>query len=238
MSWGNVHAKWVDRSFVHSQEHTTLIRQFMAAHCLCEASNPLVIVDGKEDVQEQYKNSALHWSRVFEWPWAIMHGKHGPGVLALDAGGGHGPFQHVLAPRVRTVFNVDKDQRSLDFAQVHPMNRGNLKCILGDITDLPFPNGFFDQVYCISVLEHIQDWWNVFQELLRVVKSGGRLVLTMDVMIRGIIKDEFFVTIKDAEEVVKFLGGTIPKPIGEAVSLNHMKTGEDLLCLCLCADKE
>jgi SAM-dependent methyltransferase len=50
------------------------------------------------------------------------------------------------------------------------------------IQELSFPAGFFDRVFCLSVIEHIpqSDWILCMEQLSRVVKSGGRLVLTFD----------------------------------------------------------
>lgn len=44
------------------------------------------------------------------------------------------------------------------------------------------PDGFFDRVFCLSVIEHIpQSEWSVcMEQLTRVVSPTGRLVLTLD----------------------------------------------------------
>lgn len=40
---------------------------------------------------------------------------------------------------------------------------------------LPFKDGEFDFIIANHVLEHIPDWWSCFQELARVLKTGGKL---------------------------------------------------------------
>ncbi len=41
------------------------------------------------------------------------------------------------------------------------------------VTPLPFEDGVFDLIIANHVLEHIPDWWNLFQELARIVKPNG-----------------------------------------------------------------
>ena len=47
---------------------------------------------------------------------------------------------------------------------------------------MDFPDGHFDRVFCLSVIEHIpHDLWPAcMREFVRVLKPGGRLVVTMD----------------------------------------------------------
>jgi len=49
----------------------------------------------------------------------------------------------------------------------------------GDITNLPFPDASFDLLICAEVMEHIPDDSRAAQELMRVVKPGGRLVVSV-----------------------------------------------------------
>lgn len=50
--------------------------------------------------------------------------------------------------------------------------------IVGDIHALPFPDNTFDRVMCIEVLEHVKDPRQAFKEMKRVLKVGGKLVLS------------------------------------------------------------
>ena len=47
-----------------------------------------------------------------------------------------------------------------------------------DILKTRFPEGFFDLVICTEVLEHIQDYQSALQELKRILKTGGYLIIT------------------------------------------------------------
>lgn len=47
-----------------------------------------------------------------------------------------------------------------------------------DATELKFPNAMFDKVYSLHTIEHIPDIKKTLREMERVLKPGGRLVLT------------------------------------------------------------
>lgn len=49
----------------------------------------------------------------------------------------------------------------------------------GDALDLPFPDGSFDRIICSEVLEHIWDDERAIQQLVRVLRPGGRLAVTV-----------------------------------------------------------
>jgi ubiquinone/menaquinone biosynthesis C-methylase UbiE len=53
--------------------------------------------------------------------------------------------------------------------------------IISDITDIPEPAGSFDAVMCIEVLEHVPNPVAALQELTRLLRPGGRLIVTAPV---------------------------------------------------------
>ena len=48
--------------------------------------------------------------------------------------------------------------------------------------DIQFPNNYFDRVFCLSTMEHIpvENWNQCMNEFERVLKPGGRLIITID----------------------------------------------------------
>ncbi len=63
-----------------------------------------------------------------------------------------------------------------DFA-VHPrMHDPEWFRLLGQDGKIPFPDGMFDLVVCISVLEHVTDGGAFFSEVARVLKPGGHFI--------------------------------------------------------------
>lgn len=60
-----------------------------------------------------------------------------------------------------------------------PAHFGNETCHLsGDITRLPVLGKSIDLVLCIEVLEHVADPFSAIKEMYRVLKPGGKIILT------------------------------------------------------------
>jgi SAM-dependent methyltransferase len=50
--------------------------------------------------------------------------------------------------------------------------------VLGDASHLPFRSECFDGAICSEVVEHVPNWRDVIAEVARILRPGGRLVLT------------------------------------------------------------
>ena len=50
--------------------------------------------------------------------------------------------------------------------------------LVSDITNVPAPAGSFDTILCSEVLEHVPEPTHALDEFQRLLKSGGKLVLT------------------------------------------------------------
>jgi SAM-dependent methyltransferase len=98
-----------------------------------------------------------------------------PGQIrkVLDIGGGAGNMAHHLA-QFGQVFGVDFNARPLPVAQ----QRG-LTVLQGSGDGLPFADDTFDLVALLDTVEHIPDELGVFEECARVLKPGGKLIVTV-----------------------------------------------------------
>ena len=50
--------------------------------------------------------------------------------------------------------------------------------IVSDIIDIPLEDESLDAILCVEVIEHVEDPMLVFKELSRLLKKGGKLILT------------------------------------------------------------
>ena len=49
-----------------------------------------------------------------------------------------------------------------------------------DTDKIPYPNNYFDEIYCKSVIEHIKNLDNFEKECFRVLKPNGKLIIITD----------------------------------------------------------
>ena len=93
-----------------------------------------------------------------------------PGARVLDAGAGPGQYRQLFA---------HCDYKAQDFAR-EPGTAGKYTPLdyESDITAIPVPDASFDAVICTEVLEHVPDPVAALAEMARILKPGGRLLLT------------------------------------------------------------
>ena len=93
--------------------------------------------------------------------------------LILDIGSGAGNMAHHLA-HYGQVLGMDYNPRPLAVAQ----QRG-LPVLRGSGSELPFADGNFDLVALLDTVEHIPDELAVLREVERVLKPGGKVIITV-----------------------------------------------------------
>jgi len=96
------------------------------------------------------------------------------GKRILDIGCGAGRFTEIALEAGAEVFAVDFSS-AVDACIDNLGHRPNLNVFQGDIYKLPFPESFFDYVYCFGVLQHTPDVKSAFFELPVYLKPGGHL---------------------------------------------------------------
>ncbi len=106
--------------------------------------------------------------------------------VVLDYGCGPGYGCKLIAPVVSKYFGLDYSDEMLDLArrQNHFLNAVFVK---GDGISIPFPDGFFDCIYCELVFQHIarEDTLKILAEMKRTMKPDARFVLQIPKMIYG-----------------------------------------------------
>jgi ubiquinone/menaquinone biosynthesis C-methylase UbiE len=100
--------------------------------------------------------------------------KPDPSRLILDAGCGTGAMSKRLQKWGRVV-SMDFSPLALQFSR----RRGLNTLVGGDAMHLPFASETFDAIVSMDVLEHIPDDALTLQEFYRVLKPGGRILLTV-----------------------------------------------------------
>jgi 2-polyprenyl-6-hydroxyphenyl methylase / 3-demethylubiquinone-9 3-methyltransferase len=102
-------------------------------------------------------------------PWIASHLPFPAKIL--DMGCGAGFLTNSLAQLGHEVVGVDLSEESLKVAR--KMN-SSVQYIHGDVTAIPLPDGIFDAVCAMDLLEHVESPEAVVKEASRLLKPGGQ----------------------------------------------------------------
>ena len=102
-----------------------------------------------------------------------------PGDWLLDAGCGGGRHCFGALERGARVAGIDLDRESLALARAGLAGRAGSGALQADVFRLPFPDGAFDRIVCSEVMEHVHDYRGAIRELVRVLRPGGTLGVTV-----------------------------------------------------------
>lgn len=96
------------------------------------------------------------------------------GATLVDVGGGPGFFANAFAARGATYIAVDADAGEM---RLHGREPGP-RTVQAHGEALPFADGTFDIAYSSNVLEHVRHPWALADEMVRVVRPGGSIVVS------------------------------------------------------------
>jgi len=158
-------------------------REFLTAHPVVQATYGWV-------------DDPLHqWSRQWEYPFVYqrilgeLEDRAGAAVDILDAGSGATFFPFMLETKLTegTITCCDYDASLEPIFKTVNEGRGSAVAFRqADLRGLPFDDASFDIIYCISVLEHTDNYEEIVDEFHRVLKPGGVLVATFDIGLDGV----------------------------------------------------
>ncbi len=101
-----------------------------------------------------------------------------PEMAIADIGAGTGFLAAGLAPLVKRVYVVDGSAEMLDVARENLSAFDNIEFHKADGASLPFPDESLDAVFANMYLHHMVDPLAAIREMVRILRPGGRLVIT------------------------------------------------------------
>ena len=132
-----------------------------------------------------YENFSSQWDRkinkretekrlkvVFN---VLLEGHSLKGAKVLEIGCGLGYFSERAYKLGAKVTGVDVGKNLLKISKKR-VPKGIF--ILGSASQLPFSKESFDFVLCTEVIEHVENQRKAIEEMFRVIKKGGMLVIT------------------------------------------------------------
>jgi len=104
------------------------------------------------------------------------------GETVLDAGTGPGIYAIRIAQRTKNadIHGVDLSPTFLKLAQKNAREAGlrHIKFSQGDLENLPFVDDHFNKLICAGAISAVPDKERAAREIHRVLKSGGRAIVT------------------------------------------------------------
>lgn len=124
----------------------------------------------------------------------IIHGD----VLEIGTGTGYGI--DYLAPHSVKFVTVDKFKPAIHFS-----THTNVQFIQCNVPPLPFQEDSFDFVVSFQVIEHIKDDYQFVQEIHRVLKKGGKFIVTTPNILTTLTRNPWHVREYKKEELHQLL---------------------------------
>ena len=134
--------------------------------------------DGFAESYAQANETGL-FNAHYEKPAMLALAGDVAGRKVLDAGCGAGPFAAALVERGAQVtgFDASPAMAALARERLGP----ETPVVVADLAEpLPYAAGEFDDVVCSLVLHYLEDWSGPLAELRRVLRPGGRLLLSVN----------------------------------------------------------
>ncbi len=99
----------------------------------------------------------------------------------LEIGTGKGHFALALAKRGFAFTSIDISEEEQKVARLNIEYHGLERQVdfrIEDAQSLSFPDRSFDAVFSINVFHHLEKPWAVLDELIRVLRAGGKMILS------------------------------------------------------------
>lgn len=114
-----------------------------------------------------------------------------PEMIVADVGAGTGFMAAGLAPLVTKVHVIDGSAAMLDVARKNLAGHQNITFHQAEGQSIPLSDGSIDVAFANMYLHHCPDPLSSIKEIVRILKPGGRLVITdMDAHTFAWLKEE------------------------------------------------
>jgi 2-polyprenyl-3-methyl-5-hydroxy-6-metoxy-1,4-benzoquinol methylase len=133
-----------------------------------------------EDVESPTADARTPWHDLLFAHLDPVRDLHGKAVLEIGCGRGELAYRIAAASAPRLFVGADFAQSAVRFARGRAARppAGRVGWLVSDIQALALAAGFFDTVISCETIEHVPDPALAVRELHRVLRPGGRLLLT------------------------------------------------------------
>lgn len=142
----------------------------------CASIDPSARYLGQAEYDSMYEMEERHWWFTSHRDLAVRLVRSLPltNPTLLDVGCGTGGKLTAFG-RLGNAVGIEVSEKAVAFCK----GRGLSRLIQASAEQLPFLSKTFEVVTCLEVLEHVEDPVAVLQELKRVLKDDGKLILSL-----------------------------------------------------------
>jgi ubiquinone/menaquinone biosynthesis C-methylase UbiE len=153
------------------------------------------------------ENTTSLLNEFYERPAILALAGDVSGRRILDAGCGAGPLSAALRDRGAITTGFDGSPAMIALARERLGDDADLH--VADLAEpLPFADDAFDDIVASLVLHYLEDWSDPLSELRRVVKPGGRVILSVNHPLVRVFThpDEDYFATRQYSEDLEFAG--------------------------------
>lgn len=154
---------------------TDSVRSFWQKNPLCAKSIPYR--NGSREYFEQYDKLREEIEPI-SYSYSLHEYSEFKGKMVLDVGSGNGYVLSKYAREGANVYGIDITDVGIKLCRErfeHFGIKGNFE--VADAQDIPFQDNTFDCVCSMGVLHHVPNTSKALDEIYRVLKPGGRLIV-------------------------------------------------------------
>lgn len=143
-------------------------------------TNPCGAVEGDQESLEYFVK--VEEERYIEQSWqkSFFQYKKFNNLKVLEIGIGHGTDLLQFAAAGARCYGIDITDKHLELTNRNfELRNLKVELVKGSAASMPFEDNEFDCVYSFGVLHHIPDVENVMQEIHRVLKPGGKVMIAL-----------------------------------------------------------
>jgi len=161
--------------YVVNDVHIIDFKSLNTADCECNRDGRTICkVELGNQILSQTGGKRNSHTRVT--PKLIREG-FGTGNKILDLGCGEGPYSYLFTEGNES-YGLDCCPKRLLLGEDNALDKGYKALIIGEGLSLPFADGWFEIVICTEVIEHVVEVRQLIKETSRVLKKGGKLILS------------------------------------------------------------
>ena len=134
-------------------------------------------------------------------------------ALEIGCGSGNGTKLIKKYFSAKNIVGIDLDERMIRIAERRNTDPG-INFMVSDASKMDFPDNSFDAIFDFGIIHHIPNWKDCLNELSRVLKPGGELILedlskesfTKDIgLLYRIISVHPYKELYEVDEFIKYL---------------------------------